>query len=86
MKKEIKIPKSMLATFEDMWMNMSDKQKDINIEYWHSLYCKDKLFKRIKEERDYWKSRFEYIQNKLKDPLDGIFTQSKSNTHKENDE
>ena len=74
-----KIPKELSFTFEEIWEEMNEKQKEINLKYWHSLYAKDKLLEPLKEqisilkkEKDYWKKRFEELQSKLEDPLDEI--------------
>jgi len=75
-----KIPKKIFVNFEEMWLNLNEKQKKANIEYWHELYAVDKILKPLKiniieitKEKEYWKNRFKDLQNKLIDPLDEIF-------------
>jgi len=83
-KMTIKIPREILATFEEIWSKMSEKQKKINLEYWHSIYSKEKLIESVKtdetelkianKESDYWKKRFEDLQKKLEDPLSEVMS------------
>ena len=79
-KYEMAKEKGIFKTFEEIFKGFSEEEKRYHLERYNSMWEKEKIVELVKEEknkiekdRDYWKNRFEDLQNKMEDPLDEIF-------------